>query len=585
MRHHLYRPIVLLLVLVLAMPVWAENGPELPSSPAARRGFVPGPVPEKSVPASAIYRHPAEDGGAVPGVKPAVVRFSDIALPAVPVTEAPLRSHIQGEILQSQGGVDLIPTTELPAWPTETVDSSRPDIGSAFTKALGDIETGFDGLAATGWIPPDTVMAPGPSHVVEATNSGYAVYSKTGTNLVGYLTFDSFFTGVKPGGWAGFMFDPRVLYSAEHQKFCMLVLGLDQTNMTSYVFIAISQTTDPTGLWWIWAINSNYAGFTADSWLDYAGLGADTWGVYFTGNYFLWAGGYKYSTIVSLSPGMFSGGASTGWQFVNLQWPSTSLASSVQPALPLSVAGGSETFFVNSWSGFGSQLLLWTLTGDRTSSPTLNKAVVTVAAYSALGENVDQPGSAFDIDGGDSRIMNAFYAQRRVYTALTSDTNGNGSSSGAFLAKVNVDSNTAEWNTTLDGGAGWYYFFPAIVIGDPFGTSPPVSVFLSWTYPALTYYASAAARTYGGPPGNLNGPFPILATGLAPYVALDGNGRNRWGDYTGGGFDFTHLSVWGAVEYAGTSNTWRTRISELSNPIFADGFESGNTSAWSSTTP
>lgn len=75
-------------------------------------------------------------------------------------------------------------------------------------------------------------------------------------------------------------------------------------------------------------------------------------------------------------------------------------AFALQPANPTTTAGGGETFFVNSWSGTGQQLLLWKLTGDR-AAPTLTRATMaTTWDYDAIGNNVDQPGSATDIDGG-----------------------------------------------------------------------------------------------------------------------------------------------------------------------------------------
>ncbi|MEE8523001.1 MAG: hypothetical protein V3T72_03640, partial [Thermoanaerobaculia bacterium] len=130
-----------------------------------------------------------------------------------------------------------------------------------------------------------------------------------------------------------------------------------------------------------------------------------------------------------------------------------------------------------------------------------------------------------------------------------------------------------------------YYFYPAIAIGDAASTTPPISVFLSYTWPAVSAYASGAVRTYKSPPVDTGGPFPTTASGLAPYVALDTNNRNRWGDYSGAVYDWSRESIWGAIEYAGTSNTWRTRISEVELPFFSDGFESGDTSAWSSAVP
>lgn len=537
-----------------------KNGPELPVAPQAREGFEPGP----SSPATdgiPDVEHTRQSGALVSEIGRGEVRFSDIALPNLPEFSGTPRSHLQGEYLDS-GGIDLVRDGSFLGTFENRVEMSRPEPISEPTGATGDVVTNFSGISNTGWIPPDTVMAAGPTRIVEAVNSGFAVYTKTGSQLMGYTNFASFFAPVHPSGWSGFLFDPRVLFAPEHNKFVLLALGLDSVSQETYAYIAVSQSSDPTGGWWLWRFNTNFGGFTPDAWLDYAGLGADSWGIYLTGNYFLWTGGFKYSTIISLNPAMFSGGASNGWQFVDLRWPNTSLVFGPQPALPLTVAGGEETFFVNSFSGFGSQVLLWTLTGDRTSSPSLSGNAVSVSSYTAIGENIDQPGSTIDIDGGNARIMNAFYSQRRVYTTLTTDSNGDTSSSGALLAKLNVDSNAAEWSTVLDGGAGWFYFYPAVVVGDPSSTSPPVSVFLSYTN-AVSAFASSAVRTYNGPPGDTSGVFPGIALGEAPYVALDNIGRNRWGDYSGAGYDFSTQNVWGAVEHAGSNNTWRTRIAQV----------------------
>ena len=578
---HRVSSILLASALFWAASAVAQKGHELPSAPEARRGFVPGPVPQAVEPATPSFVHPPELGQGFPGKPPVLVRFTDGALSQVPPALGSARSHVQGELVQRQGE----DATERPVWRTSSIDHRRPQMESTHQKALGDLEQQFDGLSNTGWIPPDTVLAVGSEHVVEAVNSGFGVYSKSGTTLQGYRTFDDFYGPALPEGWLGFLFDPRVLFSPEHQKFVMLVLGRDDTNQDSYAFVAVSLSDNARGLWWLFAIEVS-TGVSSDAWLDYAGLGADLWGIYITGNYFFWAGsGFKTSTIISLTPEMFNGSSPDSWRFTGLTWPGGASAFAIQPALPLTVAGGALTFFVNSLTSFGNQLLLWTLSGDRINSPSLTRMEVDVASYAGLGENVPQPGTTTMIDGGDARIMNAFYSQRRVYTTLTNDTDGDGSSSGAFLAKINVDSHLTEWNTTLDGGNSFYYFYPAIVPGDPFLTSPPVSVFLTLTSPLFFTYASAAVRTYGGPPADTSGPFPIFGFGEGPYVSLDGNGSNRWGDYSGAGYDFTNDTVWGAVEIAGSGNTWRTRIAELKNPIFADGFESGNTSAWSTTVP
>ena len=43
---------------------------------------------------------------------------------------------------------------------------------------------------------------------------------------------------------------------------------------------------------------------------------------------------------------------------------------------------------------------------------------MTIQDYDQIGPNVDQPGASADLEGGDCRVGNAVYAQRRVYIAL-----------------------------------------------------------------------------------------------------------------------------------------------------------------------
>ena len=95
---------------------------------------------------------------------------------------------------------------------------SPPPTVAGIAKAAGDAAYSFDGLANTGWIPPDTIHAVGPDHVVAATNSHFVVYSKLGVVKRGLTSFDSFFNSQKPAGWQGYFFDPRVIYTAGSQQ-------------------------------------------------------------------------------------------------------------------------------------------------------------------------------------------------------------------------------------------------------------------------------------------------------------------------------------------------------------------------------
>ena len=490
------------------------------------------------------------------GVAGGVVEVSELPVAdraADSVFQAP-RSHIQGEFLQfqdTQAGEAIEPIMPPGDGLPEIQQPSQDE-------ASGDYVRQWTAISNSTMIPPDTIHAVGPTHILEAVNSGFAIYTKLGTEVQGYTTFDSFVN--KPSGWQGFLYDPRVVYDWDHDKFVMLILGKDEPNLESYFWLAVSQTSDPTGDWWIWRFGATDYGGSSTAWLDYAGLGADRWGVYITGNYFYFSGGFRGSNLWTFNPDIFNGGATNGWQWVDLDWPDGSDAFSLQPAHPHSVNSSEETYFVNTYSGSGNKVCLWKLSGDRDSSPGLTRTEIGIDAYHAIGNNVDQPNSATDIDGGDARVMNAIYANRRVFFTLTNDWNDDVNACGWQTVKLNSDTNAKEWEHFLWGGDGAYYFYPAVTLAGS-STSGNLAVFGSWTLTAGgSQYASGLYKIYDDQPNSATGPFANMVSGLASYVSLDSKGRNRWGDYSGAGYDWECGHAWGAVESADTSNRWRTTI-------------------------
>ena len=576
-----------LALLMVVLTLGTGPQPAAASEPGAGTPALPveKPLPEPPPPTATAAVHPQTAAGPTEPAEPLTLSFADAAAETAAAGETGgFRSHVQGtfdQVEPGHGGVALPP--ELPLPPA----SAPPEDGGLIDPlAPGDSVGQFTGLSNTGWIPPDTILAAGPASLVEAVNSGFAVYSKAGGTLQGYTTFSFFFSPLLPAGWQGSLFDPRVLYSPSHSKFVLLALGRDAVNQDSFFFIAVSQTTDPTGLWWGYrfaADDPNPA--DSDAWADYCGLGADPWGIYVTCNMFQWIGGFKHGKLWSLDPGMFSGGAGSAWGFWDLRWNSGSAAFSLQPAAPYSLAADQATFFVNTFSSSGSSVLLWKLTGDRTNSPTLTRSTIGTLTYNAIGENVDQPGSSSDIDGGDARILNAAYKDRRVYAVLTHDVANDGRKSGWLLLKLDVDAQSLDWQhllwtSTPAATGGFYYFYPAITLDGGGGAVPNLAVYGSWTdsetsVTASTQYASGLFKIYTDQSNSGAGPFIGFSNGLAPYVRRDSADRNRWGDYSGAAYDWSTGDVWGAVEVADTGNTWRTVIrgNEISAGCTPDAFE------------
>jgi hypothetical protein len=106
--------------------------------------------------------------------------------------------------------------------------------------------------------PPDPVGDVGPHHYVEMINLVFAVYSKTGTRLLGPLGLGDLWTGFPIEDCTDESGDPIVLYDQTTDRWLLTQFttrGLNPATPTApfYNCIAVSQTGDPTGAYYRYA--------------------------------------------------------------------------------------------------------------------------------------------------------------------------------------------------------------------------------------------------------------------------------------------------------------------------------------------
>lgn len=451
-----------------------------------------------------------------------------------------------------------------------------------------DVENGlvgasFGSISETGEVPFDASVAIR-ERIVTTANSQLHVHLRPG-GIVASIELDSLFAAVLPPEWNGTISGPQVIASRWTGRWILTAVGTDVVSQESYLLLGIAQGGDADGLWWTYryavdAANPN----DSDSRIDECVLSADSWGIYAACNLYRWSGDFKYAQLWSFSPEHANGTAAGSWVFWDLTWNSGVPAFGLRPAVPYTSTIDEATFFVNSFPDSGNALLLWKLEGNRVDQPSLTRETVATAAYSALGQNVDQPGTEVDLDGGDARVTGSVYADRRLYAVLTDNVDGDGGRSGWRLFQIDVDSQELAWQTliataTSDPDGGFYYFYPALAL-DGYGSSEPaIAIFGSWTdtethVTPTTSFASAAVKVLTSPPSTV-GPFHGFQKGEAPYVALDEAGVNRWG-HNGADFDWFFGHFVGIVGLAGENDQWRTRVKEQhvpTSPCFPDPFE------------
>ncbi len=498
----------------------------------------------------------------------AVVDLRNIPTSDIPVEllDHP-RTHIQGEL--DYGGFGS--STNSPSENPEVRDPHSvlfdPSEGDLNPRAgtPGSSVANWSARGYSGWIPPDTQLAVGPEYIVEAVNSGFVVYTKTGRETRAYTSFEGFVT--LPTGWDGFCYDPRVVFDAYSDRFLMMIMGKDETNLTAYYWLMVSQTTDPNGAWHVFRFNASAGAVGAEQWLDYAAIGVDSWGVYVTGNYFEYGGGYLRTQLWSIDPAIMDGTSTRHYYWSDLNWPSGPNARTVQPAIPQTINSAGHTFYVNSWNGSGAELLLWTQNGKRWPESTdpdganLSRAVVPSKTYYSMYMNVDQPGSGWDIDGGDASVRNAYYTAGGVGITLALNWDGNRAYSEVYLAVLDINGtmeyDVAVWNTN------YHMNYPALTMYPSAASSADVGLTFSMTEPGSATGFIGAVGYGWDPTTNTSLYFTWQKRGEGTYVRWDGDpgtSRNRWGDYSGAAWDHTCNNAWFAAEYATASNTWATQI-------------------------
>ncbi|MEI6901073.1 MAG: hypothetical protein WCL00_14450, partial [Bacteroidota bacterium] len=171
---------------------------------------------------------------------------------------------------------------------TGNVDAIKndPNVQSEFGVLKPDTtEQSFDGVGSNnGVCPPDPCGDVGPNHYVQVVNLQYAIYSKTGTKLVGPFNTSQLWSGMPNNANSG---DGVVMYDEQADRWLISQFSLpNYPNGPFFEMIAISQTADPTGSYYRYQYS-----FTEMP--DYPKLGVWGDGYYICVNRFNASGNYQ----------------------------------------------------------------------------------------------------------------------------------------------------------------------------------------------------------------------------------------------------------------------------------------------------
>jgi hypothetical protein len=419
------------------------------------------------------------------------------------------------------------------------------------------LDLNFEGLAnptAGDVIPPDTMGAVGPNHLVSLLNSQFGVFDKlTGLPIGAPVTLQGFWTGGTIGAGAGqpanSPFDPKILYDTNSGRFVAATLGGDVA-IPSWLMVAISATSDPTGNWIKVAIRADLDNNVQQSFnsADYTCLGVDASNIYVTANMFDNTSSFQYSKVWVIpknQPALTVGSGTLSWtEFLNpagLNTHERINAFAMQPALTFGTATA-EYFIFEDGSDF---LRLASITSSAGTPTWNNLGSIQVTPFTSLSATPDAPqqGDTRGINTSDTRLLKAVFRNGSVWTVH--HVSGTGGKTEVAWYQVNPATLGVVQQGRISDPARWYYY-PSIAVNQ----SNDVAIGFSGSSPTEFVGGWYTARK-GGDPVNTMQPPSLLKAGESSYFKTLGGAENRWGDFSATAVDpADDLTFWTLQEYA-----------------------------------
>ena len=321
--------------------------------------------------------------------------------------------------------------------------------------------------------PPNPSIAVGNGMVLEGVNNAVQVYTTSGTPLLPAVLSSNQVFGVlaainRTTGFNGvFPTDMRVFYDQTLNRFFIIQRSQDNDSAgnnldSSHLYIAVSQTGDPTGTYNIYVMNTtNLTNRGCPCYPDYPQIGADEYGFYISTNEFNTTfNNFVDAQILAIAKASFAANSAAPTMLQYLLSDFSGYEFAIQPVTtPFGasyyLASGGLEYFVstNGSSSQDSSLAVWAMTNTSslgTASPSLsltriNTSILTytipgpatqMAGPLPYGSTLVPPGLVANLDGGDSRVLSAFYSGGRIYATWgtrATDELGNNVDGGAYV--------------------------------------------------------------------------------------------------------------------------------------------------------
>lgn len=432
-------------------------------------------------------------------------------------------------------------------------------------------------LNDSGFVPPDSMGAVGPSQILVSLNGRIRVFDKDGT-LGGLNLTDSQFwapvrNGVEPT-------DPGVEYDRLAHRWIVSALNVTATN--NRVMLAVSDgptITDETSFTFYFFNEAAPPPAAPARFADYPQLGVDASAIYIGVNEFTSSSGSFSGTsaFVIRKSSVLNGGPIVVTAFRNLASGGGAGPDSPQPATDMDPNVGAG-YIVGPDNQFLSQIDVRRISNPG-GTPTISGNLTVTVPTTALPLSVPAQGTTGPgLDALDDRLFEAMigrdpHGNVSLWTAHNIRMNalgvgsGSGNRDGARwyqLGSLDSTPSLIQSGQVVDSAASnpAFYWMPSIAMNG----QGHASINMSAAGAVQHAEVASSGRLFTDPLGQTEAPV-ITQTSTFDYNIPPGPDPRRWGDYSQTVVDPSDdMTFWTFQEYASGTNVWGLQVIQLQAP-------------------
>lgn len=409
--------------------------------------------------------------------------------------------------------------------------------------------------------PPDPHAADGANYIVQVTNSHFDIFYKYSGADVQTNTLNGFFSSVLPYNPYPQLFDPRVVYDPNFSRFVIVADGHHDNTGRQWLFVAVSQTSNPRGLWYEY----KFLLYSTQTFLDQPQLGMSYYSVVVSGTVFEHeppGGGYLTTYVWAWPKSAFYAG-----QNISIKAHNAGTVGTAPPAVTVPGDKNQSDYILASGNG-GSNLYMFRMFngGFATESFTGPTKIPVPAFASPQNLAVRQVGTPIGLDPLDAGFHTAPVQNGAglwaVHTILAADQ-----TPVPRFYQINIQTATVYQKGLFYRSATSYDWNPAIVANNQ------NFVFVTWSATDPANGINAEVRASGRQPSDALG---VIGHGVAvvrsaTYFRDSTDTKERWGDYSAAVLDPVQYSAtcpayyraWIVNEDIRTHYIWGSRLGQL----------------------